>query len=106
MTISYKISSNPILFKLPDEVRVQTKPVGNRVIKLDITWSYVKRQTAKMTSEFVFFSSSPSLNHIKIEKNVSYFSPQIQIFSLYCLKSLRQTAKVSFLTFAVSRTTT
>ena len=30
-------------------------------------WSYVKRQRP-MTSEFVFFSSNPSLNHIKIEK--------------------------------------
>ena len=37
----------------------------NREIKFDVTWSYVKRQTAKMTSEFVFFSSNPSLNHIK-----------------------------------------
>ena len=37
-------------------------------IKFDVTWSYVKRQTGKMTSEFVFFSSNPSLNHIKIEK--------------------------------------
>ena len=58
-----------------------------REIKLDVTWSYVKRQTAKMTSEFVFFSSNPSLNHIKIEKNVSYYSPQTQIFSLYSSKS-------------------
>ena len=33
-----------------------------REIKLDVTWPYVKRQTAKMTSEFVFFSSNPSLN--------------------------------------------
>ena len=40
----------------------------NREIKFDVTWSYVKRQTAKMTSEFVSFSSNPSLNHIKIEK--------------------------------------
>ena len=37
-------------------------------IKLDVTWSYVKRQTAKMTSEFVFFSSNPSLSHIKNRK--------------------------------------
>ena len=29
ITISYKISSNAILFKLPDEVCVQTKPVGD-----------------------------------------------------------------------------
>ena len=43
--------------------------LGNiREIKFDVTWSYVKRQTAKMTSEFVFFSSNPPLNHIKIEK--------------------------------------
>ena len=38
-------------------------------IKLDVTRSqYVKRQTAKRTSEFLFFSSNPSLNHIKIKK--------------------------------------
>ena len=49
----------------------------NREIKLDV----VLRQTAKMTSEFVFFSSNPSLNHIKIEKKICYYSPQIQIFS-------------------------
>ena len=58
---------------------------GSTIVKLDVTWSYVKRQTAKMTSEFVFFSSNPSLNRIQIE-NVSY-SPQVQIFSLYCSKS-------------------
>ena len=32
--------------------------LANREIKLDVMWSYVKRQTAKMTSEFVFFSSN------------------------------------------------
>ena len=37
------------------------------IFKLDVTWSYVKRQTARMTSEFVFFSSNPSLNQIKIK---------------------------------------
>ena len=39
-----------------------------RESKLDVTWSYVQQQTAKMTSEFVFFSSNPSLNHIKNRK--------------------------------------
>ena len=29
ITISYKISANAILFKLPDEVCVQMKPVGD-----------------------------------------------------------------------------
>ena len=43
-------------------------------IKFDVTWSYVKLQTAKMTSEFVFFSSNPSLNHIKIEKCLLLFA--------------------------------
>ena len=38
-------------------------PTDFREIKLDVTWSYVKQQTAKMTSEFVFFSSNPSLTH-------------------------------------------
>ena len=41
------------------------KALKNIEIKFAVTWSYVKRQTAKMTSEFVFFSSNPSLNHIK-----------------------------------------
>ena len=51
-------------------------------IKLDVTWSYVKRQTAKMTSEFVFFSSNPSLNHIKIEKYLLLFTTNTNIFTL------------------------
>ena len=45
----------------------------------------VLRQTAKVTSEFVFFSSNPSLNNIKIEKmsptirhKYKYFHPTLQ----------------------------
>ena len=53
-----------------------------REIKLDVTWSYVKRQTAKMTSEFVFFSSNPSLNHIKIETRVLLFATNKNICTL------------------------
>ena len=71
-----------------------------REIKLDVTWPSVKRQTAKMTSEFVFFSSNPSLNHIKIEKFLLLFATNTNIFTHYS-KSRRQTAKVSFLLFAV-----
>ena len=56
-----------------------------REIKLDVTWSYVKRQTAKMTSEFVFFPSNPRF--IKSHKNRKMHSPQIQILSLYCSKT-------------------
>ena len=52
-----------------------------REIKLDITWSYVKWQTAKMTSEYVFFSN-PSLNHIKIEKWLLVFATNTNIFTL------------------------
>ena len=56
---------------------------GNiREIKLDVTWSYVKRQTAKMTSDFVFFSSNPSLNHIKIEKCLLLFATNRNTFTL------------------------
>ena len=51
-------------------------------IKLDVTWSYVKRQTAKMTFEFLFFSSNPSLNHIKIEKCLLLFATNTNIFTL------------------------
>ena len=39
-----------------------------REIKLDVTWSYVKRQTAKMTSGFVFFSSNPKSKSHKNRK--------------------------------------
>ena len=57
--------------------------MGNkREIKLDVTWSYVKQQTAKMTSEFVFFSSNPSLNHQKIEKCLLLFATNTNIFTL------------------------
>ena len=45
----------------------------------------IKLQTAKMTSEFVFFSSNPSLNHIKkwkmcptIRKKCKYFHSTVQ----------------------------
>ena len=41
-----------------------------------------KRQTAKMTSEFVLVSSNPSLNHIKIEKCLPLFTPNTNIFTL------------------------
>ena len=53
-------------------------------IKLDVTWSYVKRQTAKMTSEFLFFSSksNASLNHIKIEKCLLLFATNTNVFTL------------------------
>ena len=37
------------------------------------------------------------------QKNVSRYSPQIQIFSLHCTDSGRQTAKLSFLPLAVGR---
>ena len=72
-------------------------------IKLDVIWSYVKRQTAKMTSEFVFFSSNPALNHIKMEKCLLLFATNTNIFTLLFkeLKTDSKTAKVSFLLFAV-----
>ena len=69
-----------------------------REIKFDVTWSYVKRQTAKMTSEFVFFSSNPSLNHIKIEKCLLLFATNANIFTLL-LRELKTDGK-SFI-FAV-----
>ena len=78
--------------------------VDIKEIKLDVTWSYVKRRTAKMTSEFVFFSSNPSLNHVKIEKCLLLFATNTNIFTLL-FKELK-TAKVSFLPFAVCRKTT
>ena len=74
----------------------------NREIKFDVAWSYVKRQTAKMTSEFVFFSSNPSLNHIKIEKCLLLFATNANIFTLL-FKELETDGK-SFI-FAVCRLT-
>ena len=53
-----------------------------REIKFDVMWPYVKRQTAKMTSEFVFFSSNPSLNHIRIEKCLLLIATNTNIFTL------------------------
>ena len=68
---------------------------GNiREIKLDVTWSYVKRQTAKMTSDFVFFSSNPSLNHIKIEKCLLLFAINRNTFTLL-FKELKTDGKKS-----------
>ena len=55
-------------------------PTDFREIKLDVTWSHVKQQTAKITSEFVFFSSNPSLNHLKIEKCFLLFSCSFILF--------------------------
>ena len=74
----------------------------NREIKFDVTWSYVKRQTAKMTSEFVFFSSNPSLNHIKIEKCLLLIATNTNIFTLL-FNELKTDGK-SFI-FAVCRLT-
>ena len=71
-----------------------------REIKLDVTWSYVKRQTAKMTSEFVFFSSNLSLNHVQIEKCLLLFATNTNIFTLL-FKELKTDGK-SFI-FAVCR---
>ena len=71
-------------------------------IKLDVTWSYVKRQTAKTNSEFVFFSSNPSLNHIKIEKCLLLFATNTNIFTLL-FKELKTDGK-NFI-FAVCRLT-
>ena len=78
------------------------KVVSIREIKFDVTWSYVKRQTAKMTSEFVFFSSNPSLNCITIEKCLLIIATNTNIFTL--LFNELETDNKSFL-FAVCRLT-
>ena len=74
----------------------------NREIKFDVTWPHVNRQTAKMTSEFVFFSSNPSLNHIKIEKCLLLIATNRSIFTL--LFNVLKTDGKSFI-FAVCRLT-
>ena len=74
----------------------------NKEIKFDVTWSYAKWRTANMTSEFVLFSSNPSLNHIKIEKCLPLFATNTNIFTLL-FKELETDGK-SFI-FAVCRLT-
>ena len=69
-----------------------------REIKFDVTWSYVKRQTAKMTSEFVFFSSNPSLNHIKIEKCPLLIATNTNIFTLLFNELMKNRARARFRT--------
>ena len=73
-----------------------------REIKFHVTWPYVKRQTAKMTSEFVFFSSNPPLNHIKIEKCLLPIATNTNFFTL--LFNKLKTDGKSFI-FAVCRLT-
>ena len=73
-----------------------------REIKFDVTWSHVKQQTAKMISEFVFFSSNPSLNHLKIEKCLLLIATNTNIFTLL-FNELKTDGK-SFI-FAVRRLT-
>ena len=70
----------------------------NREIKFDVTWPYVKRQTTKMTSEFVFFSSY----HTNIEKCLLLFASNTNIFTLL-FKELKTNGK-SFI-FEVCRLT-
>ena len=55
---------------------------ANREIKFDVTWPYVKLQTTTMTSEFVFFSSNPPLNHIKKKKCLLLIATNTNIFTL------------------------
>ena len=63
---------------------------------------YGRRETAKMTSEFVFFSSNPELNHIEIEKCLLLFTTKTNIFTLL-FKEVKTDGK-SFI-FAVCRLT-
>ena len=74
----------------------------SRTELFDVTWSYAKRQTARMTYEFVFFSSNPSLNHIKIEKCLLLIATNTNIFTLL-FNELKTDGKS--LIFAVCRLT-
>ena len=73
-----------------------------REIKFDVTWSCVKWETAKMTSEFVVFSSNPSLNHINIEKCLLLLATNTNIFTLL-FKELKTDGQIFI--FAVCRLT-
>ena len=68
----------------------------NREIKLDVTWSYVERQTAKMTFEFVFFSSNPSLNHIKNKKMSATIRHKYKYFHLTVQRAKDKRQKFHF----------
>ena len=87
LSVIAHIATNQVPRRWADEgfeklKRVRRRFFSSREIKLDDTWSYVKRQTAKMTSEFVFFSSNPPLNHIKIEKCLLLFVTNTNIFTI------------------------
>ena len=43
---------------------------------------YGRRQTAKITSDFLFFSCNPSINHTKIEKCLLLFTANTDILIL------------------------
>ena len=72
------------------------------MVSLSMAHIYGRRETAKMTSEFVFFSSNPELNHIKIEKCHLLFTTKTNIFTLL-FKEVKTDGK-SFI-FAVCRLT-
>ena len=51
----------------------------NREVKHDV---YGRRQTAKITSDFLFFSCNPQINHAKIEKCLLLFTANTNILIL------------------------
>ena len=51
----------------------------NREFKHDV---YARRQTAKVTSEFLFFSCNPNINHTKIKKCLLLFTVNTNVLIL------------------------
>jgi len=68
---------------------------GERLGVNEMIHALQQKKTAEITFDFEFFSSQKW-------NNFSYYSLQEQIISLYCTNSRRETAKVSFLPFAVN----
>ena len=69
----------------------------NREFKHDV---YVRRQTAKVNSDFLFFACNPYINHTKIKKCLLLFTANTNTFIL--LYSKLKTDGKSFI-FAVCR---
>ena len=75
------VKKRKIRFRILSDLRIQSWIfLKKRTLTRKI---HGRRQTANITSNFLFFSCNPKLTNIKIE-NVFYYLPQIQIFSLYC----------------------
>ena len=63
---------------------------------------YGRRQTAKITSDYLLFPFNPHINHTKIEKSLLLFTANTNIFTLL-YKQLKTDGRSFILLFAVCR---